>query len=65
MPDHLTDEDLDAVAQMLIPILEAAGAVDYPTTRTRDCRMPACDRQGYARGRCHAHDKEARQWMPQ
>ena len=59
---YLTDEDLDPVAQMLIPTLEAIAAKDYPTTRTRGCRQPGCDRQGYARGRCYAHDKETRQW---
>jgi hypothetical protein len=64
MPDHLTDEDLDGVAQMLIPRLEAIAARDYPNHRERGCRIPGCDRSGYARGFCYPHDKEARQWLP-
>ncbi len=60
MPDHLTDEDLDGVATMLIPILEAAGAADYPTVRQRGCKIRGCDRFGYARGLCYPHDKERR-----
>ncbi len=64
MPDHLTDEDLDGVAQMLIPRLEAIAAKEYPTNRDRGCRIRSCDRFGYARGLCYPHDKERRIWMP-
>lgn len=62
MPEHLTDEDLDLVAQMLIPLLEVAGAVEYPDRRERGCKIPGCDRDGYARSLCYPHDKERRQW---
>ena len=62
MPDHLTDEDLDAVAQMLVPILEAVAAKEYPTSRERGCRIRSCDRFVYARGLCYPHDKERRIW---
>lgn len=58
MPDHLTDEDLDAIAQMLIPRLTAIAARDYPPIRDRGCRVPGCDRARYARGRCQPHDLE-------
>lgn len=60
---YLTDEDLDPVAQMLIPILEGAAAIGYPKGRERGCRIPGCDRVGYARGLCYPHDKERQQWQ--
>jgi hypothetical protein len=62
MPDHLSDEDLDAVATMLIPTLEAIAAIEYPNTVQRGCRIRDCDRFGYARGLCYPHDKERRIW---
>ncbi len=55
MPDHLTDDDLDEVAQMLIPKLEAVAAIDYPDPRLYGCKYPGCDRVGYASGRCQPH----------
>ena len=63
MSRHLTDEDLDAVAAMLVPTLEAIAAIEYPTIRARGCRVPGCDRNGYARGLCQGHDKERRRCL--
>ena len=62
MPDHLTDDDLDGVAQMLIPILDGVAGRDYPDARHRVCKIAGCDRTGYARGVCYPHDQEARRW---
>ena len=62
MPDHLSDEDLDSVAQMLIPRLEAIAAIEYPNHVQRGCGIRDCDRFGYARGLCYPHDKERRIW---
>ena len=61
---YLTDEDLDPIAAMLEPRLSEVAARDYPGTRARGCKNPGCDRGGYARGRCQAHDQEARRWTP-
>jgi hypothetical protein len=65
MPSGLTDEDLDGIAQMLIPRLDAAAAAEYPDARHRGCWIQGCDRTGYARGLCQPHHLKVRAWKEQ
>ena len=62
---HLTDEDLDAVAAMLIPRLDALTAAENPDGRHRGCWIEGCDRAGYARGLCQPHHQKNKAWKDQ
>lgn len=56
---ELSEEDLDSVAQMLIPRLDALTADEYKAGHEATCWLPGCDRVGYARGMCQPHHKRA------